>query len=219
MPSAHTSSRRSVHQMGHRRSAWRRRPPRTPENNSAQPHAAARISGTPKADRETESRRRASQGICFRDFRRRCGALQMEASQLRLTTMRIQRILPFPLVAAKMPAMAAPTKTGVHEPSAGHSASCIYDRHPYFTQSPMRMEQRMKSNFFPRFCHRAASWVGNDQAFAMMLGSGSIEWARSVPHWKVRLCGSDLALCDRHDGEWVGLMTVTHLQLGISDRH
>jgi AraC family transcriptional regulator len=27
----------------------------------------------------------------------------------------------------------------------------------------------------------------------------------------------DLALCDRHVGEWVGLMNVSHLQLGISD--
>ena len=27
----------------------------------------------------------------------------------------------------------------------------------------------------------------------------------------------DLALCDRHMGEWVGLMNVPHLQLGISD--
>jgi AraC family transcriptional regulator len=27
----------------------------------------------------------------------------------------------------------------------------------------------------------------------------------------------DLALCDRHIGEWVGLMNVTHLQLSISD--
>jgi len=34
---------------------------------------------------------------------------------------------------------------------------------------------------------------------------------------KVRLRGGDLALCDRHVGEWVGLMNVQHLQLGISD--
>jgi AraC family transcriptional regulator len=27
----------------------------------------------------------------------------------------------------------------------------------------------------------------------------------------------DLALCHRHEGEWVGLMTVQHLQFGISD--
>jgi len=27
----------------------------------------------------------------------------------------------------------------------------------------------------------------------------------------------DLALCDRHVGEWVGLMNVPRLQLGISD--
>jgi AraC family transcriptional regulator len=27
----------------------------------------------------------------------------------------------------------------------------------------------------------------------------------------------DLVLCHRHEGEWVGLMNVPHLQLGISD--
>ena len=52
----------------------------------------------------------------------------------------------------------------------------------------------------------------------MMLGPGSIEWGskRSALE-KFDYAASDLALCDRHDGEWVGLMTVTHLQLGISD--
>ncbi len=34
-------------------------------------------------------------------------------------TRRIQRLLPFPILAAPMLAMAAPTKTSVHEPSAG----------------------------------------------------------------------------------------------------
>src|SRR5438876_1815654 len=34
---------------------------------------------------------------------------------------------------------------------------------------------------------------------------------------KVRLHGRRLALCDRHIGEWVGLMNVPHLQLSISD--
>src|SRR5579863_8206092 len=61
-------------------------------------------------------------------------------------------------------------------------------------------------------------WVRHDQAFAMMLGPGSIEWGskRSALE-KFDYAACDLALCDRHDGEWVGLMTVTHLQLGISD--
>jgi AraC family transcriptional regulator len=61
-------------------------------------------------------------------------------------------------------------------------------------------------------------WVRHDQAFAMMLGPGSIEWGskRSALE-KFDYGAYDLALCDRHDGEWVGLMNVPHLQLGISD--
>jgi AraC family transcriptional regulator len=61
-------------------------------------------------------------------------------------------------------------------------------------------------------------WVRHDQAFAMMLRPGSIEWGskRSALE-KFDYAASDLALCDRHVGEWVGLMNVTHLQLGISD--
>src|SRR5579864_9840476 len=61
-------------------------------------------------------------------------------------------------------------------------------------------------------------WVRHDQAFAMMLGPGSIEWGskRSALE-KFAYAAGDLALCDRHQGEWVGLMNVPHLQLGISD--
>jgi AraC family transcriptional regulator len=61
-------------------------------------------------------------------------------------------------------------------------------------------------------------WVRHDQAFAMMLGPGSIEWGpkRSALE-KFDYTAGDLALCDRHVGEWVGLMNVSHLQLGISD--
>jgi AraC family transcriptional regulator len=61
-------------------------------------------------------------------------------------------------------------------------------------------------------------WVRHDQAFAMMLGPGSIEWGskRSALE-KFDYTAGDLALCDRHVGEWVGLMNVRHLQLGISD--
>jgi AraC family transcriptional regulator len=61
-------------------------------------------------------------------------------------------------------------------------------------------------------------WVRHDQAFAMMLGPGSIEWgAKRSALEKFDYAAHDLALCDRHDGEWVGLMNVPHLQLGISD--
>jgi len=61
-------------------------------------------------------------------------------------------------------------------------------------------------------------WVRHDQAFAMMLRPGSIEWGsqRSALE-KFSYTAGDLALCDRHVGEWVGLMNVQHLQLGISD--
>jgi AraC family transcriptional regulator len=61
-------------------------------------------------------------------------------------------------------------------------------------------------------------WVRHDQAFAMMLRPGSIEWGskRSALE-KFDYRAGDLALCHRHVGEWVGLMNVSHLQLGISD--
>jgi AraC family transcriptional regulator len=61
-------------------------------------------------------------------------------------------------------------------------------------------------------------WVRHDQAFAMMLGPGSIEWgSRHSAMEKFNYAAGDLALCDRHVGEWVGLMATPHLQLGISD--
>ena len=61
-------------------------------------------------------------------------------------------------------------------------------------------------------------WVRHDQAFAMMLRPGSIEWgSKRFPLEKFDYRAGDLALCDRHVGEWVGLMNVSHLQLGISD--
>ena len=61
-------------------------------------------------------------------------------------------------------------------------------------------------------------WVRHDQAFAMMLRPGSIEWGskRSALE-KFDYGAGDLALCHRHVGEWVGLVNVPHLQLGISD--
>jgi AraC family transcriptional regulator len=61
-------------------------------------------------------------------------------------------------------------------------------------------------------------WLRHDQAFAMMLGPGSIEWgSKRSPLEKFNYSPGDLALCDRHVGEWVGLMNVRHVQLGISD--
>jgi AraC family transcriptional regulator len=52
----------------------------------------------------------------------------------------------------------------------------------------------------------------------MMLRPGSIEWgSKRTALEKFNYAAGDLALCDRHQGEWVGLMNVTHLQLGISD--
>src|SRR5579864_8843792 len=61
-------------------------------------------------------------------------------------------------------------------------------------------------------------WIRHDQAFAMMLRPGSIEWgSKRCALEKFDYTAGDLALCDRHVGEWVGLMNVSHLQLGISD--
>src|ERR1700733_10606577 len=61
-------------------------------------------------------------------------------------------------------------------------------------------------------------WVRHDQAFAMMLRPGSIEWgAKRSTLEKFDYTAGDLALCHRHEGEWVGLMNTSHLQLGISD--
>ena len=61
-------------------------------------------------------------------------------------------------------------------------------------------------------------WVRHDQAFAMMLRPGSIEWGSkpsALEHFDYG--AGDLAICHRHVGEWVGRMDVPHLQLGISD--
>jgi AraC family transcriptional regulator len=61
-------------------------------------------------------------------------------------------------------------------------------------------------------------WVRHDQAFAMMLRPGSIEWgSKRCALEKFNYAAGDLALCDRHHGEWVGFMNAQHLQLGISD--
>src|SRR6266404_3025570 len=79
--------------------------------------------------------------------------------------------------------------------------------------------KRMRVELFPPDSDtEPRHWVRHDQAFAMMVGPGSIEWGskRSALE-KFNYTASDLALCDRHVGEWVGLMNVPHLQLGISD--
>src|SRR5437763_11564945 len=72
--------------------------------------------------------------------------------------------------------------------------------------------------FPPESVTEPRHWVRHDQAFAMMVGPGSIEWGskRSALETFDYTAG-DLALCNRHVGEWVGLMNVSHLQLGISD--
>ena len=61
-------------------------------------------------------------------------------------------------------------------------------------------------------------WVRQDQAFAMMLRPGSIQWgSKRCALERFKYGAGDLALCDRHVGEWVGLMNARHLQIGISD--
>jgi AraC family transcriptional regulator len=72
--------------------------------------------------------------------------------------------------------------------------------------------------FSPESVTEPRHWVRHDQAFAMMLRPGSIEWgSKRSPLEKFKYAASDLALCDRHIGEWVGLMNVPHVQLGVSD--
>jgi AraC family transcriptional regulator len=77
----------------------------------------------------------------------------------------------------------------------------------------------MKIEFFPPdSVTQPRHWVRHDQAFAMMLGTGSIEWGskRSLLE-KFDYAPGNLAICERHIGEWVGLVNVPHLHLGISD--
>jgi len=72
--------------------------------------------------------------------------------------------------------------------------------------------------FLPEYVTEPRHWVRHDQAFAMMLGPGSIEWgSRRSTLTTFDYTAGDLALCDRHVGEWVGLMATPHLQLGITD--
>src|ERR1700746_277351 len=72
--------------------------------------------------------------------------------------------------------------------------------------------------FQPESVTEPRHWLRHDQAFAMILRPGSIEWgSQRTALEKFEYTAGDLALCDRHVGEWVGLMNVSHLQLGISD--
>jgi len=79
--------------------------------------------------------------------------------------------------------------------------------------------KRMRVELFPPDSDtEPRHWVRHDQAFAMMLRPGSIEWGSKRSALETFAYGAgDLALCHRHVGEWVGLMNVPHLQLGISD--
>ena len=77
----------------------------------------------------------------------------------------------------------------------------------------------MKIEFFPPdSVTEPRHWLRHDQAFAMILGPGSIEWGskRSLLE-KFDYAPGNLATCERHIGEWVGLVNVPHLHLGISD--
>src|SRR5258706_12959132 len=72
--------------------------------------------------------------------------------------------------------------------------------------------------FQPESVTEPRHWVRHDQAFAMMLRPGSIEWgSKRTALEKFEYEPGALALCDRHIGEGVGLMYVKHLQLRISD--
>jgi AraC family transcriptional regulator len=77
----------------------------------------------------------------------------------------------------------------------------------------------MRIEFFPPdSVTEPRHWLRHDQAFAMMLAPGSIEWgSKRSSIEKFDYAAGDLGLCDRHIGEWVGFMNVPHLQLGISD--
>jgi AraC family transcriptional regulator len=63
----------------------------------------------------------------------------------------------------------------------------------------------MKIEFFPPdSVTEPRHWVRHDQAFAMMLGTGSIEWGskRSLLE-KFDYAPGNLAICERHIGEWL----------------
>ena len=53
---------------------------------------------------------------------------------------------------------------------------------------------------------------------AMVLRPGSIEWgSRRSEMQRVDYSEGDLGICHRHEGEWVGIMDLPRVRLGISD--
>jgi AraC family transcriptional regulator len=61
-------------------------------------------------------------------------------------------------------------------------------------------------------------WVEHQQVLALVLRAGSVEWGlRRSAMQRVDYSPGELGLCRRHDGEWVGIMDVQSLTLGISD--
>jgi hypothetical protein len=60
--------------------------------------------------------------------------------------------------------------------------------------------------FPPESVTEPRNWMRHDQTFAMMLGRGSNEWgSRRSAMEEFDYAAGDLALCDRHVGEWVGV--------------
>jgi AraC family transcriptional regulator len=61
-------------------------------------------------------------------------------------------------------------------------------------------------------------WVEHHQVLALVLRPGSVEWGlRSSEMQRVDYSPGELGLCRRHEGEWVGMMNVQSVTLGISD--
>jgi len=72
--------------------------------------------------------------------------------------------------------------------------------------------------FAPDALKELRLWVLDQQAFAMLLGSGSIEWrSKHFTMERVDYAAGDLGMCPRHEEHWVGLMTAPHLQISLSD--
>jgi AraC family transcriptional regulator len=77
----------------------------------------------------------------------------------------------------------------------------------------MRVEFRV-----PESVKEPRLWVQHDQVVAMVLRPGSIEWGlRRSEMQRVDYSAGDLGICHRHEGEWVGIMDVPSVNLGISD--
>ena len=79
----------------------------------------------------------------------------------------------------------------------------------------------MKIEFFPPdSVTEPRHWARHDQAFAMILGTGSIEWGskRSLLE-KVDYAPGNLAICERHIGEWSDSWTYRICTLVFPMRH